>query len=288
MFLYLPQLTSQPFFWDPSPVAFTIPFFNYPILWYSLFFAAGFLGAYFIISKLVYSYLKNSDKNSTRHFLDKLSWYLFIGMVVGARLGHVFFYEWPHFKAHPSEIIAIWKGGLASHGGAVGLLFSLLLFWSNHKNRVPELSLKRLLDFLCIGASFAAGCIRIGNFFNQEILGTYTTAWTAVWFGHPAEIGAKMPCHPVQLYESAFYFSCCTFLYLLKKQVPSLREGVLSGLFFLLLFSFRFIIEWLKLPQAFSDNNGLHMGQLLSIPFVFFGLYLLCDAFFKKKNDKNS
>jgi phosphatidylglycerol---prolipoprotein diacylglyceryl transferase len=267
-------LSQSLFFWDPSPVAFTIPFLNHPVLWYSIFFAIGFLGAYFIVSRFLSHYLKTSSKRDIRHFLDKLSWYLFIGMVLGARLGHVFFYEWPHYKEHPAEIIALWKGGLASHGGAVGVLLALLLFWHSQKNYFPSLSLKKLLDFLSIGAAFAAGCIRIGNFFNQEILGTYTTMWTAVWFGHPAELGAKMPCHPVQLYESLFYFSSCLLLYFLERRSPQ-KDGMISGLFFISLFSFRFLIEWIKLPQTSSDISGLHMGQLLSIPFIFLGIYLL-------------
>jgi phosphatidylglycerol:prolipoprotein diacylglycerol transferase len=269
------------FFWDPSPVAFTIPFIDHPVRWYSIFFAVGFLGAYFIVSKFLFLSLKDSKKSEVRHFLDKLSWYLFVGMILGARLGHAFFYEWAYYKAYPAKILAIWEGGLASHGGAIGVLLSLLLFWHNYRAFFPTLSLKKILDFLCVGASFAAGCIRIGNFFNQEILGTHTTAWTAVWFGHPAEASAKMPCHPVQLYESLFYFSLCAVLYFLgrRSHVP-LRGGVLSGLFFLILFSFRFFIEYIKLPQTASDASGLYMSQLLSIPFILLGVYLLLS----KKN----
>ena len=273
---------SCPFFWDPSPIAFTVPLLDHPIRWYSLFFATGFLGAYLIISKLVYNYLRGYDKKIVHRFLDRLSWYLFIGMLIGARLGHVFFYEWSYFKTHPSKILAVWEGGLASHGGAIGLLVALLLFWKIHKKDITDLSLKRLLDFLCIGAAFAAGCIRIGNFFNQEILGTYTTACTAIWFGHPAEIGALMPCHPVQLYEAVFYFFSCIFLLFLEKSSKTLKEGFSSGLFFVAIFSFRFIIEWVKLPQAFSDSTGLHMGQILSIPFILFGSYLLWTSSFKQ------
>lgn len=272
------------FFWDPSPVAFTIPFVDHPVLWYSIFFAIGFLGAYFIVAHFLFGYLKNDRRRDIRHFTEKLSYYLFIGMLLGSRLGHVLFYEWSHYKAHPAEIIAIWKGGLSSHGGAIGILMALLLFWHSYKSRFPSLSLKKLLDFLCIGAAFAAGCIRIGNFFNQEITGIYTTAWTAVWFGNPAEPGAKMPCHPVQLYESFFYFFSCATCWLVEKRKFRVHDGALAGLFFIALFSFRFFIEWFKLPQAASDGSGLHMGQLLSLPFILLGIYLI---FCNKTNDKN-
>ncbi|MBS0654268.1 MAG: prolipoprotein diacylglyceryl transferase [Verrucomicrobia bacterium] len=262
------------FFWDPAPSAFTIPIIDHPIRWYSICFALGFLGAYLIFRKLVYSYLHGSDKTTLTRYIDKLSWYLFVGLIVGARLGHVFFYDWPYYKAHPAKIVAVWEGGLASHGAAIGVLIALLLFWRRHKSDIPSLSLKKLLDFLSIGAAFAAGCIRIGNFFNQEILGTYTTAWTAVWFGHPAEAWAKMPCHPVQLYEAAFYFSLCIVLLIINK-IRSAKDGFLAGLFFVTLFTFRFFIEQIKLPQTATDATGLHMGQWLSVPFIILGLCLL-------------
>lgn len=251
------------FFWDPAPYAFIIPLINHPVLWYSLFFALGFFCAYWVIGKLI------------SIPLEKLSWYLFWGMIVGARLGHVFFYEWDYYSARPWKILYTWEGGLASHGAVLGLLIALLLYWHFYKNTLGGLSFRRLLDSLCIGASFAASCIRIGNFFNQEILGRPTDAWTGVWFGHPADPNAIMPCHPVQLYEALFYLITGITLLLFYK---TLKEGRASAIFFISVFSFRFAIEWLKLPQSAWDlTHALSMGQLLSIPFILLGIYFLFD-----------
>lgn len=255
-------------FWDPPKVAFTIPFIDHPIVWYSLFFAGGFFIGYLIAAKLTFGFLQN--RKATFSFLDQLAWYIFIGMIVGARLGHVFFYEWPYYKAHPLEILFTWEGGLSSHGAAVGLLLGILLFWRNPARRPQNISFKRLLDILCVAAAFVAGAIRLGNFMNQEILGKPSDLPFAVWFGHPADAGAQMPCHPVQLYEALFYFATCALLYNLK-----LKEGKVAGLFFVLVFTFRFFIEFLKLPQGIYDSSGLNMGQLLSVPFILIGLFLL-------------
>ncbi len=257
-------------FWDPPRTAFTIPIINHPIVWYSLFFAGGFFIGYLIAAKLLKPY---ATKSESKVFLDRLAWYIFIGMLVGARLGHVFFYEWPYFKEHPLEILFTWEGGLSSHGAAVGLILSLLLFWKDPKRHISSISFKKLLDILCIAAAFVAGSIRIGNFFNQEILGKATDLPFGVWFGHPADPHAAMPCHPVQLYEALFYFATCAFLYRCK-----LKDGKAAGLFFILVFTFRFFIEFLKLPQGVYDSNEINMGQLLSIPFILLGVYLLTSG----------
>ncbi len=262
-------------FWDPSRVAFTIPVINHPIVWYSLFFAGGFFLGYLLAAKLLYSYLESKVDDAKRvsfSFLDHLAWYLFIGMIVGARLGHVFFYEWPYYKLHPMEILYTWEGGLSSHGAGIGVIVGLLLFWYNPKRHLKELSFRKLLDILCVASAFVAGAIRIGNFFNQEILGKPSNLPFAVYFGNPAEPGAIQPCHPVQLYEALFYFATCFLLY---KLYPKLQEGKTAGWFFILTFTFRFFIEYLKLPQGIYDNGPINMGQLLSLPFIFLGIYLV-------------
>ncbi len=262
-------------FWDPPRVAFTLPFIDHPIVWYSLLFASGFFVGYLIAAKLLFSYLqplRYRCRSATVSFLDHLAWYVFIGMIVGARLGHVFFYEWPYFKNHLIEILYTWEGGLSSHGAGFGLIAGLLLFWSRPKYRLEQLSFKKLLDILSVAAAFVAAFIRLGNFFNQEILGKQSTLPFAVWFGHPADPGAIMPCHPVQLYEALFYLCSGALLY---KLFPIMKEGKTAALFFVLIFTFRFFIEFLKLPQGAYDAYFLNMGQLLSLPFIFFGLYLL-------------
>jgi phosphatidylglycerol---prolipoprotein diacylglyceryl transferase len=262
-------------FWDPNPQAFTIPFLHYPVLWYSLFFATGYLSAYLVLSLLLY---RSYPKPETKQFMDYIAWYIFVGMIVGARLGHVLFYDWPHYANNPSKIFYTWEGGLASHGGALGILIALGIFWYRHKNDIVGLKFKEMLDMLCVGVASCAGFIRIGNFFNQEILGKHSDLLWAVYFGHPVDQHVIQPCHPVQLYEGIFYFATALILYLLYPRLKT-KLGSISGLFFICIFGFRFFIEWLKLPQAISDATALlSMGQLLSIPFVLLGLYFLCTT----------
>ncbi len=259
-------------YWDPSRVAVTIPILDFPIYWYSLLFAGGFFLGYLVACRLLWKEM-DIEKKQAFSFMDRLAWFVFIGMIVGARLGHVFFYEWPYFKNHPLEILYTWEGGLSSHGGGIGLLAGLVLFWSSPKRRLVGLSFTKLLDILCVATALVAGFIRLGNFFNQEILGRASDLPFAVWFGHPSDSAATMPCHPVQLYESLFYFATFILLYNAK-----LKTGARAGLFFILVFTFRFFIEFLKLPQGVYDSHTLNMGQLLSLPFILLGIYLLRRA----------
>jgi prolipoprotein diacylglyceryl transferase len=259
------------FYWDPPRVAFTLPVIDHPIVWYSIFFALGFFLGYLIVGRLLTSTF--STKAKAFRFIDHLAWYIFIGMIVGARLGHVLFYEWPYFSQHPLHILYTWEGGLSSHGAAVGILAGLLFFWASPKRRPTNLSFTKLIDTLCVATPLVAGFIRVGNFFNQEILGKPSTLPFAVWFGHPAESGAIMPCHPVQMYEALFYFFTFALLYPLYNR---LQAGKIAGLFFVLVFTFRFFIEFLKLPQGVLDTGPLTMGQLLSLPFILLGIYLFC------------
>lgn len=250
-------------FWDPNPIAFTVPLVNHPILWYSLFFALGFFLAYtFVHQRLI-------KEGIARPVLDAMTWYLFFGMLLGARLGHVLFYEWSYFQAHPHKIFLTWEGGLASHGAAIGILLALWLFWRKYK---PSTFLK-LLDLVCVAVAIAAGFIRVGNGFNQEILGVPSNLPWAVFFGHPADPYSTQPCHPVQFYEAAFYFITAIGLW-----IASLRKnctpGSIAGSFFVLIFTFRLAIDSLKLPQASVEPDFLYMGQLLSIPFILLGLFL--------------
>lgn len=280
---------------DPSPNILKLPLLNHPITWYGLFFALGFFLAYFIVRALL-PYILKKDYHveevihqKATHITDELTLYIILGTLLGARLGHVFFYEWPFYKAHPLAIFKIWEGGLASHGGALGVLLALLLFYFNQRKKYPCLTFVALMDLLVIPTALVAGCIRIGNFINQEILGRPTTLPWGVVFRHPAQsIDPSLPLHPVQIYESLAYFTLFLLLLALWKwRKKKLGEGLLSGTFFLLLFTFRFFIEFLKLPQSIYDQNrGLNMGQLLSLPFIlvgllFFGYY--CCSYEKRE-----
>ncbi|NGX46185.1 MAG: Prolipoprotein diacylglyceryl transferase [Chlamydiae bacterium] len=265
---------------DPDRIIFTLPYLNHPVTWYGLLFAFGFFAGYFLIRKLLADHLEPYGKRGDATMLaDRLCVLVIIGTVIGARLGHVFFYGWPFYRQYPFEIFKVWRGGLASHGGAVGILSALAIFFLWHRKKYPSLTFLALLDALLIPAAFVSGCIRIGNFINQEILGIPTTLPWGVTFMHPADGLAGVPLHPVQLYESFFYFLTFGFLlFIWQRGGKRLGLGIISGWFFVLVFGFRFFIEYLKLPQSllFEESSWLNMGQILSIPFIALGVILLC------------
>lgn len=208
---------------------------------------------------------------------DRLTWYVVIGTVVGARLGHVFFYEWPRYQQNPIEIFKVWEGGLASHGGTLGVMLALYLYQRSIRHRFPEFNFLCLLDILCVPTAMTAVWIRIGNFMNQEIVGPVTTVPWAIVFGQPLEGKGGLPRHPTQLYEAACYLATFILLYTLwNKKQEQLKPGTLIGLFMILVFGSRFFIEFVKVSHGFMiDESILLTGQYLSIPFVALGFILL-------------
>jgi prolipoprotein diacylglyceryl transferase len=222
-----------------------------------------------------------TSKEHAQNLTDRLTIYVILGAIIGARLGHVIFYDLEHMLRNPIEIVMVWKGGLASHGGTVGVILALLLFWQSVKDEYQSLSLLNVMEYvaLCVGL---VGCfIRFGNFINQEILGKVTTVPWAVIFGHPASGTAPAPRHPVQLYESFAYlaiFLCLLKLWLSRR--GSVYPGRLLGLLLFSVFSMRIVLEEFKEPMtALGANSALTMGQWLSVPFVLLGLFLM---FYKK------
>lgn len=209
-------------------------------------------------------------------FADRITWFIVLGTIIGARLGHVLFYDWDYYSSNPLEILMIRKGGLASHGGTLGVMLAIVLFLRWNRSKFPEMTFIKLIDILVIPTSIAVCFIRIANFFNQEILGNPTDKPWGVIFGHAADGTAPIPRHPVQLYEAFAYLFTFLVLYTLwKVKGSSLKTGTLSGLFFIFVFGSRFFLEFLKEPQSPIDSLGLQMGQYLSIPFVLFGVALL-------------
>lgn len=208
---------------------------------------------------------------------DKLIWYVVAGTVIGARLGHVFFYEWPRYQDHLIDILKIWEGGLASHGGAIGILLALFFYRKSVKKNFPELTYIRILDLIALPTAFTACCIRIGNFINQELIGTETSVPWAVIFGDPADGSMIAPRHPVQLYEAFAYFIVFVILAIYWRRFKTtIRPGSLIGLFFILVFGLRFILEFWKLPTSLMiDESFLQTSQLLSIPCILGGIALL-------------
>lgn len=246
--------------WDPDPEIFRIG--SLAIRWYGLLFASSFVIGYLILHKF-FKYEKVPEK-----LLDKLATYIIIATVIGARLGHCFFYEPDYYLRHPLEILMIWKGGLASHGAAIGIIIALLIF-----SRKYKIAFIWLMDRLVIVVAFAGCLIRTGNLMNSEIFGKPSSASWAFVFSRYDYI----PRHPTQIYEALIYLLIFVFLYFFywsKKGKPF--AGFLFGMFLVLVFTARFFIEFLKEPQvAFENAMTLNMGQLLSIPFVLTGLLII-------------
>lgn len=259
--------------WNPDPVIFNLG--SYPIRWYSIFWFIAIVCATLIVNKIF------KDNNLSKDDFSLLFIYSFLGIFIGARLGHCFFYDAAYFIDHPLEAILpirflpnndwvfVGYAGLASHGGTLGLMLSIYLFC-----RKTKVKFIKILDIIAVAAPLAAGFIRIANFMNSEIIGTETSLpWGVVFLQVDTIVR-----HPAQLYESIAYFVFfgliwCLYLYRNKFQFKS---GFYFGLCLFLIFTFRFIVEFLKERQVpFEEGMALDMGQLLSIPFVIVGLYFL-------------
>lgn len=252
-----------------------------PLLWYGFFFAVGFFFSYFVFQHLLKQFLNiyRVPGNEIKLLTEKISFYVVIGAIIGARLGDVLFYQTLHqYVQDPLAIIKFWEGGLSSHGGVLGILMALWVFYIYNRTKVPMLSLIALMDLLVIPALLAGVFIRIGNFFNQEILGKTTQLPWGIIFGHPADGSFPLCRHPVQLYEAIGYFLLFVLLWLARKNFSKMfLLGKTSGIFFISTFSFRFFVEFFKLPQSefISQDSLLTMGQLLSVPFICLGFFLL-------------
>ncbi len=274
-------------YWDPPKEAFTIPGINLSVAWYGILFAVGFLLAYWMIIPIFRQFILEHHSKLSRpaatamatQAADTLMLYAVIGTVIGARLGHMLFYDFSLFIHHPLEFFMIRHGGLASHGGTVGVMIAIIFFLKRiQKKSLPELTYIDLLDIMVIPTAIVACCIRLGNFINQEILGTATSLPWGIIFGHPGDASTPIPRHPAQLYEALLYAATFAILFTLwYKAKDSLKKGTLSGLFFIFVFGGRFLIEFVKEPQGgIFDESFLQVGQYLSIPFILLGIYLLC------------
>jgi prolipoprotein diacylglyceryl transferase len=248
--------------WNPDPVFFTIPFINWPVRWYGLTWTLAFLVAYFIMKK-VFNAEKRSEDN-----LGVLAVYIMIATVLGARLGHCLFYEPEKYLANPLNILKIYNGGLASHGATLGIIIGVWLYCRKYKE-----NLLWLFDRMALVAAISAACIRFGNFMNSEIIGKVTDVpWAIVFVRRD-----QFPRHAAQLYECIFYFLLFLVIYFLwNKRREKLKPGFSLGLFCVGMFTFRFFVEYIKENQV-SFENGLffNMGQLLSVPFIVFGIYMM-------------
>lgn len=251
------------FVWDANPILFS--FGPLQVHWYGLLFATAILSGLEIM-KRIYR-LEKKDESS----IDPLFLYAVVGIVVGARLGHCFFYDPDYYLAHPMKIFAVWEGGLASHGGGLGVLIALYFGAKKYK-----VDLLWLIDRLVISTALFGFFVRMGNFMNSEILGKPTEVPWAVVFARVD----MLPRHPAQLYEAFSYLIIFFILgYIYKKSYKTLKPGFLFGLFLVLIFTVRFAVEFVKVRQAdYSLGIGLTTGQLLSIPFLLLGFYFIFRA----------
>ncbi|MDR1525628.1 MAG: prolipoprotein diacylglyceryl transferase [Tannerella sp.] len=265
--------------WTADPAIFSIG--AKEIRWYTLAFIIGFAVGYKIVQRM----WKNEKLNP--NWLDPLLYYTFIGTVVGARLGHCLFYDPGEYLSNPVEILKVWKGGLASHGGVLGIIIAIWFY----SKKVSHKSMLWTFDKLVTPTGLVAALIRLGNLMNHEIYGHPTDlSWGFRFINnlHAWKQGAEpiftAPSHPTQLYEAACYlitFAVCMWLYFRKDAWK--KEGFIFGIFMICIFTSRFFVEFLKENQeAFEDGMMLNMGQLLSIPFIVAGIYFVWKAL--KKN----
>lgn len=254
--------------WNVNPEIFRIG--NLALRWYSLLFVAGFILGYYL-------FLRFCRREGVREqMLDPLLYTLLIATIVGARLGHCCFYDPGYYFGSWSgfwEIFQPWKGGLASHGGAIGLLLAMWWF-SHHYGWKYDIDFLWLLDRLCITVAFAGCLIRLGNLFNSEIYGDVTSLPWGFIFERNHE---TLPKHPTQLYEAAAYLILgLTMLSLYRFRLDKMYRGSLFGIFLIGCFGARFIIEFIKEPQVeFEQGMTLDMGQWLSIPFIIAGIAMI-------------
>lgn len=257
--------------WNVDPIAFDI--FGYAIRWYGIFWATGVALCTFTISKM-YKYEKLPEK-----WFDSLFIYVIIGLVIGARLGHCLFYNPEYYLSHPLSILNLREGGLASHGGAIGMTIAIFLY----SRRISHRSMIWALDRLVVGVAIGATFIRLGNLMNSEIYGGPTTLPWGFMFLR-GETG-NIPCHPTQIYEAAIYFIIYLLgLYMFYRTNAKEKQGLILGISLIGIFLSRFCIEFIKnVQEDFEQDMLLNMGQLLSLPFVIWGIWLIWNALKKNK-----
>lgn len=250
----------QHFIWDVNPVLLSLG--PITIHWYGALFAAAILSGLQVVKWMYIT------ENKPVEQLDTLLMYVVFGIIVGARLGHCFFYDPAYYFANPLKILAIWEGGLASHGGGLGVIIAVTFYVRKYK-----VDYLWLLDRLAIGTAIFGVFVRSANFINSEILGTESDVPWAIVFANIDNVAR----HPAQLYEAIAYL--CIFIVLItlyKKSESKAFNGKLLGIFLVLTFVARLSIEFFKEKQAaYAADFVISTGQWLSIPFLIAGFALI-------------
>ncbi len=252
------------------------------IRWYGLMFAIGFLIGYNVVARIF------KHEGAPEKWLGTLLLWTMAGTIIGARLGHVFFYEWDLYSNNPIHILYIWEGGLASHGGAIGVIVGVLCFsWITAKKN-PIWTFDRLV----IPVALVGGLIRLGNLMNHEIYGHATDlpwAFRFITNIHAWQNGAEpvfsAPSHPTQLYEAGCYFALFALLmWMYWRKNAETRPGLIFGVFLIGIFLPRLLIEFVKNNQVeWEADMMLNMGQILSIPFIIAGICLIIYSLSRPK-----
>jgi len=265
--------------WNPSPEVFTIPVINWPVRWYGLMWALAFIASHFFMNRIY------KAEGRTEKALDSLTLYIILGTVLGARFGHCLFYgPWfdefnvygqlinEGYLSHPLNMLKVYEGGLASHGGAIGIVVAMILYCRKQKENWLW-----LFDRLVIVVPLAAMFIRIGNLINSEIIGHVTNVPWAFIFSRED----NLPRHPAQLYEAIYCLFLFVFMYWFwKNKREKVGPGFMFGLLCVLLFVERFIDEFFKENQVdFENSLPINMGQILSLPFILIGLFMIWRSY---------
>ncbi len=265
--------------WNVDPTLFTI--LGREIRWYGLLWVIGLIVAVYIVQR-IFKHEKLPEK-----WFDSLFVYMMLGIILGARLGHCLFYEPAYYLANPIEILKIWEGGLASHGGVIGIIIAVWLY----SRKVSKKSTLWTFDRVMVPTGFTAAMIRLGNLMNHEVFGAPTDLpWgfrfvdnVGLWMRGAEPIYTE-PSHPTQIYEALIYFIVFGItMYLYWKTNAKDRQGLILGVGIALIFIARFFIEFVKNVQvdseiAMRENTGLILGQWLSIPFIIWGIWLIWRA----------
>lgn len=262
--------TIASIYWNVSPEIFNIGFLH--IRWYGLLYALGFVIGYHLISKIYRA------ENKPQKDVEALTIMMIVAVIVGARLGHCLFYDPIGYLSDPISILKIWEGGLASHGAAVSIPIAIWLY----VRKRPHITYMWLIDRIVIIVAFAGFMIRTGNLFNSEMIGTQSDLpWAVVFASYD-----MVPRHPAQMYEAFSYLLIGFILFFTYKKLNrNPPAGLLFGLFLILVFTARILIEFVKIDQVpFEAGMMLNMGQLLSIPFVLLGIFFLVRVWRKKAN----
>ena len=279
--------------WNVDPVLFSLG--SLQVRWYGLLWMLGFIIGYFIMRR-IYRREKMSDDD-----MDRLFIYMLVSTIIGARLGHCLFYEPETYLAHPLDILKVWEGGLASHGGAIGILVGLWIYARRVKK--PYIW---ILDRIVIAVCLVGALIRVGNVMNHEIYGTPTSLpWGFVFLRGAEQFCGTfdnytpcfawnalcpssewLPCHPTGLYEAFFCLVAMGILLWMyyKRDLGHKQPGLMFGTFLIIIFGSRILIEFLKNVQVeFEKGMTFDMGQWLSVPFVVIGIVMIVWSFSKRK-----